>query len=284
MGCLAVLIGVGAFFFLAGRDRSRTSSERAAGSDDSRTTDVKSSSSVGKLLLRIEPEKAAVHLDGSLITASCPKEMVIDVAKGAHKLSVTKDGFDPADRTVDVTAGSTKILEVTLEPDPRRWPFSCRYGSVRNKLLREGGGNAQSEAAVALGLEWIVKQQKPDGGWHAWGRESLPAHTAYGLLPLLSAGHTHKEGKYARNVKDGLAYLLGKQKGDGDFGDRSTWAHGEAANAVCEAFGMTQDDWLKVPAQRAVDFITKTQNSAGGWDTEKGETAHTETYGRQIRR
>src|SRR5262249_17187422 len=39
-----------------------------------------------------------------------------------------------------------------------------------------------------------------------------------------------------------------------------------ATIALCEAFGMTADPMLKGPAQRAIDFIVRAQNSIGGWD------------------
>src|SRR5262249_41636276 len=59
--------------------------------------------------------------------------------------------------------------------------FGGRSGSTRERLLQEGGGNKESEAAVARGLEWLAKHQAPDGRWsmnelHLHGRdEAWPA-------------------------------------------------------------------------------------------------------------
>src|SRR5262245_19755618 len=43
--------------------------------------------------------------------------------------------------------------------------FPGRSGATKSKLIKEGGGNEASERAVALGLAWLAKQQKQDGGW-----------------------------------------------------------------------------------------------------------------------
>src|SRR5262249_39189019 len=43
--------------------------------------------------------------------------------------------------------------------------FGGRSGATREQLVREGGGNAESEAAVAAGQKWLVQHQAPDGHW-----------------------------------------------------------------------------------------------------------------------
>src|SRR5262249_23463374 len=43
--------------------------------------------------------------------------------------------------------------------------FGGRSGSTREKMIREGGGNSRSEAAVASCLKWIVRHQALDGHW-----------------------------------------------------------------------------------------------------------------------
>jgi hypothetical protein len=50
--------------------------------------------------------------------------------------------------------------------------------------------------------------------------------------------------------------------------DRNAWlySHAIATLALCEAYGMTQDESLRVPAQRSVDFLVTSQDPvAGGW-------------------
>ena len=40
-----------------------------------------------------------------------------------------------------------------------------RSGATKDKLLKAGGGNTESEAAVARGLAWLARKQLKDGSW-----------------------------------------------------------------------------------------------------------------------
>jgi hypothetical protein len=172
--------------------------------------------------------------------------------------------------------------------------FAGRSGSTREQMLREGGGNTVSEAAVAAGLKWFARHQAPDGHWSLdnfsqHGRCNCTgsgqtnndiAATAFGLLPFLAAGKTHKRSSdnenYYKNVEKGLKYLMVKQNAQGYFGGGPYYAQGLATIAVCEAFGLTSDAALKPYAQRALNNIMRAQNANGGWDYSPG-TARTDT-------
>jgi hypothetical protein len=175
--------------------------------------------------------------------------------------------------------------------------FGGRSGATRERLLQDGGGNRESELAVARGLEWLAKHQAPDGRWsisefHLHGRdEAWPAGkqlgncgcqgghghgddiagTAFGLLPFLAGGQTHKPRAdktykdYSKNVEAGLRYLMRKQSKEGNFGG-TMYSHGLATIALCEAYGLTNDPTLKVAAQRAINYICEAQDpKGGGW-------------------
>jgi hypothetical protein len=162
--------------------------------------------------------------------------------------------------------------------------------SVRERLIREGGGNIRSEAAVARGLKWLVRHQAENGRWsfdkfHEHGKcnctgpgqENDILATGFALLPFLGAGETHKNEDrnhlYSRNVERGLRFLVAKQKDQGDFGAGSL-AQALATTALCEAYSMTADPALRGPAQRALEWIIRTQQEGGGWtdDPEKKPT------------
>jgi RNA polymerase sigma factor (sigma-70 family) len=142
-------------------------------------------------------------------------------------------------------------------------------GAIKRHLLLRGGGNDKSEAAVAAGLLWIVKQQAADGHWPLdapRGQKNDVAGTAFGLLPLLGAGHTHTDDgdPFAKNVRRGLDFLLAGQKNDGDLGG-GAYPHALASQALFQAYALTGDPKLAAPARSALDYIVKGQNTAGGW-------------------
>jgi hypothetical protein len=177
--------------------------------------------------------------------------------------------------------------------------FGGRSGATREQMVREGGGNSRSEAAVARGLKWFSLHQAPDGHWSldgfpqhgkcnctGLGQTNDVAGTAFGLLPLLGAGETHKgTGKnhlYAKNVERGLKWLVAHENKDGDFG-AGLYAQGLATIAICEAYGLTSDPQLKGPAQKALDYIAHAQREAGGWDYgPKGQQWDTSVGGWQL--
>jgi hypothetical protein len=158
-----------------------------------------------------------------------------------------------------------------------------RTDKMKQKLLDQEGGTKESEAAVALGLQWLAKHQFKDGHWSleafekagrctcsGHGEKNDTAATAFGLLPFLGAGYVHRattensNTHYASLLQQGFAFLLRLQREDGYFGN-GMYAHALATIAVCEAYALTHDSRLKHPAQKALDLIAHTQGPSGGW-------------------
>jgi hypothetical protein len=175
---------------------------------------------------------------------------------------------------------------------PLAGTFYGRSGATREFALRDGGGTRESEAAVARGLQWLARHQMPDGHWMLddprfkdKGKENDIAGTAFGLLPLLGAGKTHKPAKdnpYDKPIEKALLFLLRKQdKRTGYFGG-GMYAHGLATIAICEAYGLTQDPNLRRPAQAAINYIVSAQHDAGGWRYSPGQAGDTSVVGWQV--
>jgi hypothetical protein len=174
-------------------------------------------------------------------------------------------------------------------------PFAGRSGELKEKLLKLGGGDEKTEAAVAAGLKWLALHQAPDGRWslsafHMSTRtEPFPggkisadktmtgqgtlqddtAGTALALLPFLAAGHTHKPNKaldpsYHKGVQAGLTWLVRQQNKTGAF-SHNIYAHSLATIALCEAYALTADPQLKAPAQRSITYLVAYQHEKGGW-------------------
>ena len=162
--------------------------------------------------------------------------------------------------------------------------------SFKRRTMRTQSGSKPSpigqvepatEEAIERGLAFLAARQKNDGGWSLQGHgedvilQSDTAATGLCLLAFQGAGYTHQQHQYAPVVLQGLQSLLTSQQKDGNlyraenrYSDQNVgfYSHGIAALALCEAYGMTQDENLKIPAQKAVDYIVLTQNKQlGAW-------------------
>jgi hypothetical protein len=156
---------------------------------------------------------------------------------------------------------------------------------------RQRGATSESEAAVARGLMWLARQQTADGRWlldgmfKDKGAANDTAGTGLGLLPFLGAGKTHKASKgnvYEKTIGRGLRALISRQDPKrGDLGG-GMYGHGIGTIALCEAYGLTQDPNLRLPAQRAVNFIVYAQNEKGGWRYSPGQEGDLSVTGWQV--
>jgi hypothetical protein len=101
--------------------------------------------------------------------------------------------------------------------------------------------------------------------------------TGLALLAFLGAGQTHTGPyTYAPNVQRGLDYLLSVQRSDGDLRGPSRgygiYCHAIASLALTEAFALTGDERLRIPAQRALDFLVQARAADRlSWRYEPGD-------------
>ena len=165
--------------------------------------------------------------------------------------------------------------------------LSGREEGQKHVLLKAFGGNAATENAVQMGLEWLAKNQRRDGSWSLSGpykdgcsAENRIAATAMAMLAFQGAGHTHRGGTYRDNVNRAWKWLAkqqetrGKQRGSfykarnaffRGVDNHTFYSNGMATMAVCELYAMTGDEPLKYPAQMAIDYLIANQNPDGGW-------------------
>ncbi len=167
----------------------------------------------------------------------------------------------------------------------------------RSDLLGAYGGNRLTEEAVLMALEWLARQQKPDGSWSLIGPysdgaagddENTTAATAMALIAFQGFGVTHQKPKKPRfmdqaarraydaavkfqpNVARGWQAMLKLLNKNGNFAEGTPahqylYAHAQAVIAICELYGMTKDPKYKQPAERAVAYSLKAQGTEGGW-------------------
>lgn len=180
-----------------------------------------------------------------------------------------------------------KLQQRIRSADPHERALSWRDPRLRVMAIRQEGGTTLTEAAVARGLAWLAKQQRDNGSWSLEDGGHRGAATSLALLPFLGAGQTHLTGVYSDHVGRGLRFLLDRQRPNGDLriDDREQfgmYVHGQATIVLCEALAMTQDERLRDPAQRAIEFIEAAQHPRGGWRYEPGEEGDTSVLGWQV--
>jgi hypothetical protein len=148
------------------------------------------------------------------------------------------------------------------------------------------------EASILAGFTWLARHQSRDGGWCLPALRSLcdkrrpcipleasvVSHydeglTGLALLCFLGAGIDPLSDVRLRDparareldlgavVKNGVAWLVKRQKADGSFSHARAFLYNEALAtlAVVEAFAATRSPFYRRPAQRAVDFLVDAQ-------------------------
>jgi hypothetical protein len=212
-----------------------------------------------------------------------PQKRQVLLAAAQDALDLRLD--DPPPNLPDVE----QVRKLVGHPDGIRSTMAARDPRLRVEMVTKEGGTTMTEAAVARGLRWLANHQNADGSWglsdfeqasrcNCGGHGAIrgkSAGTALAMLPFLGAGQTQQIGKYKEVVSRGLNWMLASQGKDGDLrgGSRESggmYSHGQATIVLCEAFAMTGDERLRVPAQKAVDFIVKAQYRDGGWRYDPG--------------
>ncbi|MGO9112990.1 MAG: squalene--hopene cyclase [Thermoguttaceae bacterium] len=135
----------------------------------------------------------------------------------------------------------------------------------------------QSRKALDRGLQWLQRNQGPEGNWttNDLGLVSM------GLLAFLSDGHAPGRGRYGiagqkaldyvlRNAKNrsGLLNIAGKQ--------RDMYNHGLSTFVLGQAYGMTNDPRVGPALDSALKVIDQCQCQDGGWQyvAQPLETGH----------
>ena len=234
-------------------------------------------------------EELGEQLDEDAIRVALDEEEHLEQVITPDDLPAVDDPFvAPAELQLD-PLGLTATSE--LDAPQIGMALTGREEGMKQALLAAYGGDTTTEAAVLMGLEWLKRQQMRDGTWSLAGpypdgayNDNPTAATAMALLAFLGAGHTNKSGKFKDVVQRGVDALLNMQRRNGDFfrgnvPQHRLYSQAQATIAICELYGMTKDSRLREPAQLAVNYAVKTQDSLGGWRYRPGFDSDTSVTG-----
>jgi hypothetical protein len=132
---------------------------------------------------------------------------------------------------------------------------------------------AKIVGAVDAGLEYLVRQQRPDGSWPSfWERNT--GINGICLLAFLGRGHVPGRGPFKEVVGRAVEFILKSQDERGlyaspDPSHGPMYAHALATLAMIESWGWMPGPRVQRSVQRAVALIVKSQATdeehAGGW-------------------
>jgi hypothetical protein len=140
-------------------------------------------------------------------------------------------------------------------------------------------------AAVQAGLEWLARHQDDDGKWDCDGfmrhdpagepcdGAGNPVHdvgvTGLSMLAMLVGGSTLRSGPHREALKRAAKWLVDQQDDNGRFGSDAAhdfvYGHAIATLAMCEAYGLSNYQLLRRPAQQGLDYLESHRNPYSVW-------------------
>lgn len=136
--------------------------------------------------------------------------------------------------------------------------------------------NAELDEAVSKGFRALAVMQEAEGCWGGVRFQRHVGITSLACLAFMSDGNLPGRGPYARQVEQGLEFVLRSTAETGliaeDTAHGPMYGHGFATLFLGEAYGMTsggpgtgQSSRLYESLVKACRLIVETQNDEGGW-------------------
>ncbi|MBI1313965.1 squalene--hopene cyclase [bacterium] len=135
-----------------------------------------------------------------------------------------------------------------------------------------------SELALRRGVEWLARNQGPQGNWES----NDLGLVGLGVLAFLANGHLPGRGRFGAVVERALDYVLRNAQASGllNIADpqRDMYNHGLATFVLGQAHGMTDDRRISRVLEQSLKLIANTQARDGGWDYR----ARRQSYGHDL--
>lgn len=134
----------------------------------------------------------------------------------------------------------------------------------------------ESQQAVRKGLDYLARQQSPDGSWTSSrdGSTYPVAMTALAGMAFLANGNTPSRGPYADNVRKAAQYITGQVRPSGliaagEENGRPMYGHGFGLLFLSSVYGMETDararSRIADVIKKGIELTASGQSPLGGW-------------------
>ncbi len=123
------------------------------------------------------------------------------------------------------------------------------------------------ERIYTRGLQFLVRNQAPEGNWKDMPYGGEPAVVGFAVLSMLAHGDDPNLGPYSQPIRRSLNFILKQMNEKTGYIGKTMYNHGFATLALAEAYGMVDDPRLGPALKNAVKLILASQsnNPQGAW-------------------
>lgn len=143
---------------------------------------------------------------------------------------------------------------------------------------------AQAELVYEKGLKFLASTQNDKGAWNdSVGSE--PGVVGLCVAAFLAHGEDPVNGPYAKNIRNGIDFILSQQNSKNGYIGSSMYNHAFATKALAESYGVVDNPKIAPALRLAVELILSSQkrNRFGAWRyTPDSRDADTTVTGCQL--
>jgi hypothetical protein len=172
------------------------------------------------------------------------------------------------------------------------------FSSSTEAFAKKKKRNKKVDAAVRKALDFLAREQNPQGYWEANNGQYRIAMTALCGMAMLSEGSTASGGRYSKYISKAVEFLTRPDiaRANGLIGYKNdyryTYGHGFSMLFLSQVYGDEEfprrRKKLKKVLTKAVEFSRNAQTTRGGWgyvsakegrDFDEGSTCITQVQG-----
>jgi hypothetical protein len=122
------------------------------------------------------------------------------------------------------------------------------FAQLEQLEVREGTGIPNEVRMIyQKGADYLARSQSANGSWsqgaNFHGDESCGV-CALSIMAFLSTGEDPNFGRYARNIRSALRFIISNQNAQTGYIPGNMYVHGFSMLALAEAYGVVDDDML----------------------------------------